>query len=244
MVLSGTLTPTTGSPVTSAPFSVTVGTPIQGQQYPISMYADTILASGASGSAAPIIGAGCEIQSEFLLGQTIVFRVYGNDAQLNGAPLSPANVDSATITIAGWSGSPLTMTYGSHGGQAFWTAPLATGNKTGQYNTLGIIPYKVVFHTMAVPGVPAVTKVVTTYQAIQVKIHVNGKVKKVWVFKMVASRVKVGHTYKKVWHRVVTGHHTVIVTPAVPAIPGATGTFNSAFNPASQATLNAIPTVL
>jgi hypothetical protein len=225
--LVATLTPTTGSPVTSGSLAVTVGTPIQGQEYPISMYVDTIMSSGATGtSTSPVIGAGCEITNEFLVGQTIVFRVYGNDAQLNGAPLSPANVSSATVSIAGFSGSPITMSYGSHGGEAFWVAVLATGTKTGQYDTLGVIPYSVTFTTNAVAAVPAVTKVVPVYKKELVKVWAN----------------KAKHTTKLVLRRVLVGHKTVIITPAVPAIPGATGTFNSMFNPASVATLNAVPT--
>jgi hypothetical protein len=224
-VLSATLTPTTGSAVTSSPFTVTVGTPIQGQEYPISMYVDTIIGSGASGTgSSPVIGSGCEISNEFIVGQTIVFRVYGNDAELNGAPLTSVNVSSATVTIAGYAGSPITMSYASHGTEAFWTGALATGTKSGQYDTLGIIPYTVTIHTDAIPAVPAVTKSVKEY-------------KKEWVY------VRVGKKIKKELRRVFVGYETVIVTPAVAAIPGATGTFNSAFNPSSQATLNAVPTV-
>ena len=243
-VLRATLTPTSGPPATSANFSVTVGTRIQGQQFPISMYVDTIMGSGPTGTpTSPIIGAGCAITNEFLVGQTIVFRVYGNDAQLNGAPLTPVNVSSATVTIAGFAGSPITMTYGSHGGQAFWVGVLSTGTKVGQYNTLGVIPFKVTFNTMAVPGVPAVTKQVPVYQYVRIKVPVGNTFKYVWVVKAVPVKVHVGNTVKTVWHAVVLHYRTVIVTPAVPAIAGATGTFNSAFNPASQATLNAIPTV-
>ena len=220
--LGATFTPTGGSAVNATPLAVTVGSPIQGQEYPISLYVDTILASGSSGAAAPLVGAGCEIQNEFLVGQTIVFRVYGNDAQLGGAPLTTANVSSATVTIAGLT-APLTLAYGSHGGPAFWTAPLATGTKTGQYDTLGIIPYTVTVKTMTVPAVPAVTKKVTAYKTVTVRVKRGHKI----------VSIKRRVSYKKV----------VIVTPAVAAIPGATGTFNSFFNPASQATLNALPTV-
>jgi hypothetical protein len=224
-VLSASLTPTSGSPSTSANLNVTVGTPIQGQQFPISMYVDTIMGSGPTGTPiAPIIGAGCEITNEFLVGQTIVFRVYGNDAQLNGAPLTPANVSQAYVTVAGFAGSPITMSYGSHGGQAFWVGVLSTGTKVGQYNTLGVIPYTVTMKTVAVPGKPAVYKIVKIYQWRLVNVLVNGK----WV---------------KQWRHVLIGGKKVLVRPGVPAIPGATGTFNSAFNPASQATLNAVPTV-
>jgi len=113
----------------------------------------------------------------------------------------------------------------------------------GQYNTLGVIPFKVTFNTMAVPGVPAVTKQVPVYQYVRIKVPVGNTFKYVWVVKAVPVKVHVGNTVKTVWHAVVLHYRTVIVTPAVPAIAGATGTFNSAFNPASQATLNAIPTV-
>lgn len=224
-VLGATLTPSTGSPVTAANLMVTVGTPIQGQEYPISMYVDTINASGPSGTpTSPIIGAGCEITNEFLVGQTIVFRVYGNDAELDGAPLTPVNVSSATVAIAGYAGSPITMTYGSHGGPSFWVGVLVTGTKAGQYDTLGVIPYTVTLKTNAVPGVKAVTKLVKTYKRKLVKVRVGKKVKKEWRLVLVKVR-------------------RVVIKPGKAAIPGATGTFNSAFNPASQATLNAVPTV-
>ena len=176
--------------------------PVQGTPGPIFLYVDTILASGSTGSLAPEFGAGCEITNEFILGQTIVFRVYGNDAALGGVALTPANVSSATMTIGGVS-TPLTLTYGNHGGVAFWTTPLATGTKTGQYSTLGILSYTVSFKTIAVA---AVTKQVTAYK---------------WVYKTVKGvRKHVKVSYKK----------TVTVTPAV---AGATGTFISNFNSAS-----------
>lgn len=224
-VLGAVFTPGSGPSVTASDLDVTVGTPIQGQEYPISMYVDTIDASGPTGTpTSPVVGAGCDITNEFLVGQTIVFRVYGNDAELGGAPLSPANVASAYVSIAGYAGSPITMSYGSHGGEAFYTGVLATGTSAGQYDTLGVIPYTVTIKTNAVPAVPAVTK-------------------KVKVFKRELVNVRVGKKIVKEWRRVLVGTKTVIVTPAKAAIPGATGTFNSAFNPASQATLNAVPTV-
>ena len=166
---------------------------------------------------APVFGAGCEITNEFIVGQTIVFRVYGNDWSLAGAALSPLNVSSATVTIAGVT-APLALAYGNHGGEAFWTASLKTGTTTGLYSTLGIINYKVSVNTIAVP---AVTKKVRESRLVPTikngkKLVVNGKV--------VTHRV----SYLK----------KVIVTPAV---AGATGTFVSNFNPDSVATLNALP---
>jgi hypothetical protein len=221
-VLGATFTPTGGSASNAANLAVTVGYPIQGQQFPVSLYVDTILASGSAGNTAPLVGAGCEITNEFLVGQTIVFRVYGNDAQLNGAALTPSNVSSATVTIAGVS-APLTLAYGSHGGVAFFTAALVTGTKAGQYDTLGIIPYTVSVKTIAIPAAKAVTHTTIAHKIENVRVRKGHKI--VIVKKRVA--------YKKVW----------IDKLATKAIPGATGTFNSYFNPASQATLNAIPTV-
>jgi hypothetical protein len=205
-------------PATAATFNVIVGSPVQGTTpNPISLYVDTIVASGSTGVLAPEFGAGCEITSEFIVGQTIVFRVYGNDSALGGAVLTPLNVSTATVTIPGVA-TPLALSYGNHGGVAFWTAPLATGTTTGKYDTLGIINYKVTFNTIAVP---AVTKKVTATKL--VPLLRKGK------------HVIVNH--KVVMHR-VNYQKTVVVTPAV---AGGVGTFSSNFNPLSQPTLNAVP---
>jgi hypothetical protein len=203
---------------TATPIAEVVAVPVQGTPTaPISLYVDTILASGSTGPLAPVFGAGCAITNEFIVGQTIVFRVYGNDWSLNGAPLTPLNVSSATVTIAGVT-TPLKLTYGNHGGVAFWTAPLPTGTATGLYDTLGIINYQVSFNTIAVA---AVTKSVTLTKL--VPTLKNGK-----------KVIKNGHV---VTHR-VSYKKTVVVTPAV---AGATGSFVSNFNPLSVATLNALP---
>ncbi len=212
--LGASFTPTDTTdyaPSTATAIAENVAVPVQGNpSSPISLYVDTILASGSTGVLAPTFGAGCEITNEFIVGQTIVFRVYGNDFALGGAVLTPLNVSSATVTIGGVA-TPLNLTYGNHGGVAFWTAPLATGTASGDYDTLGIIPYKVTFNT---DSVPAVTKQVRAFK--NVTKVVNGK----------SEIVKV--SYLK----------TVVVTPAV---PGATGVFQSDFNSTSQATLNAVP---
>jgi hypothetical protein len=203
---------------TATPIAEIVGVPVQGPTTsPISLYVDTILASGSTGPLAPVFGAGCEITNEFIVGQTIVFRVYGNDWSLAGAPLSPLNVSSATVTIAGIT-APLVLAYGNHGGEAFYTVSLKTGTTTGLYSTLGIINYKVAVNTIAVAAVTKKvreTKLVPTLK--------NGK--------------KLIRNGKVVTHRVAY-LKTVVVTPAV---AGATGTFVSNFNPDSQATLNALP---
>jgi hypothetical protein len=222
--LSATLTPTDStdySTATATPIAEVVAAPVQGTQGPIFLYTDTILASGSKGVLAPSNGIGCEEQNEFIVGQTIVFRVYGNDADLGGVALTPQNVASAVVEIGS---TTLTMSFGNHGagangsGIAFWTAALATGTGTGQYDTLGVIPYQVIVKTNAVP---AVTKTVPAVKYVVTKKH--GKV------------VKVGGS---VVYHAVKYQKTVIVTPAV---PGATGTFSSNFNALSVATLNAVP---
>ena len=212
--LGATFTPTDATvyaTATATPIAEIVAVPVQGTPSgPIALYVDTILASGSTGALAPAFGAGCEITNEFIVGQTVVFRVYGNDFDLNGAPLTSLNVSSATVTVSGVA-TPLVLAYGSHSGVAFWTAPLATGTATGAYDTLGVINYKVTVNTIAVP---AVTK----------KVHLIKIVRTVRKGKVTTRRV----SYVK----------TVVVTPAV---PGATGTFQSNFTPSSVATLNALP---
>ncbi len=219
--LGANFTPTdavTYASSTATPIAEVVAVPVQGNPAaPISLYVDTIVASGSTGALAPKFGVGCEITSEFIVGQTIVFRVYGNDWAQGGAVLTPLNVSSATVTIGGVA-TPVALTYGNHAGVAFWTAPLATGTATGQFNTLGIMTYKVTFNTIAVPAVT----------------------KKVRASKLVPTIRNGKHVYvhgRLVTHR-VSYLKTVVVTPAV---PGATGTFQSNFNPLSQVTLNAVP---
>jgi hypothetical protein len=128
------------------------------------------------------------------------------------------------------------MTFGSHGGQAFWTGVLKTGTTGSLYNTLGIIPYVVTMQTATVPAVPAVTKQVPVYGT----RGVYAKDKK---GKWQPVMIKVNGKMVQKTEQYVVKYNTVIVTPAKAAIPGATGTFNSAFNPNSILTLNAVPTV-
>jgi hypothetical protein len=217
---SATFTPTdatTFAPATAATLNLTVALPVQGTTpSPITMYVDTILGGGATGTATPGYPLGtCSIANEFLVGQTIVFRVYGNDADLGGAALTPANVSSAKVTIAGVT-TPITLNYGAHGAVAFWTGVLSTGTAVGQYNTLGLINYTVTYNTIATP---AVTQRVAAHKFVPVII--KGK------------HVIVNH---KVMYHSVRYMHTVTVTPAV---AGATGTWQSNFTPSSVLTLNA-----
>jgi len=219
-VLGGVLTPTDATnftPVTAAPFTVKVGLPVQGVVTPIHLYVDTVLASGATGVLAPKFGGGCAITSQYIVGQTIVFRVYANDADLAGAPMDPTNTAKAYIEIAGVN-DPITMTYGNHGGAAFWVGVLKTGTTAGLYNTLGVISFKV---TMIAKEQSSV-KVLTTKL---VRKMVNG------------VQVKDADG-KRVYER-VPAYRTVRVSPA---LAGAVGTWASNFTPVSQLTLYAVPT--
>jgi hypothetical protein len=172
--LSAVFTPadTSIAPVTSAVVVAKVGKPVQGEISPINIYVDTVLASGSTGVLAPRFSA-CAVQSEYLLGQTIVFRVYANNADLGGAVMDNTNTAKAFIEVAGVK-DPITLTYGNHSGSAFWTAVLKTGTGVGQYSTLGLINYKI---TM-------VGKDITTAKALaskRVAKVVDGKTTYEWV---------------------------------------------------------------
>jgi hypothetical protein len=216
--LSASFTPTDTEAfvaVESAPLNVKVGVPVQGVVSPIHMYVDTVLASGTTGVLAPRFGVSCAITSEFIVGQGIVFRVYGNNSDLGGAVLDSSNVAKAYIEVAGVA-TPLTMSYGNHSGASFWTAVLRTGTAANQYNTLGLISYKV---TMIAKPQTSI-QVLSTRLAIKtvdgVKQKVDGK--------YVLERISYYKTVK-------------LATP----IAGPVGTWQSNFMPASQLTLFAPP---
>lgn len=169
--LTAVFTPadTTVAAVTSSTVVAKVGSPTQGIVSPISIYADTVLASGSTGVLAPRFSA-CAVQSEYLLGQTIVFRVYANNADLGGAVMDNTNTAKAFIEIAGVK-DPIALSYGNHSGISFWTGVLKTGTAAGQYSTLGVINYKV---TM-------VSKDVTTAKVLATKrVQVTENGKSVW----------------------------------------------------------------
>jgi len=218
--LNAVLTPTDAVNFTVAnatPLVVKTGTPVQGIPSPINLYVDTVLAGGTTGVLAPRFGVSCAITSQFIVGQTIVFRVYGSNSDLGGAVLDSSNVASASIQVAGVA-NPLPMSYGNHGGVAFWTGVLPTGTAPGLYNTLGVINFKV---TVVAKDQDSI-KVLSTKLVARV---VNGK------------RVKDASGYQ-VYNR-VSYYRTVPVTPA---LAGSTGTWQSNFTPASQVTLYAVPT--
>ena len=217
--LTGVLTPSdaTIAAVNSPTLTVKVALPVQGvAPSPISLYVDTVLASGATGPLAPAFGTGCAITSEFIVGQTIVWRIYGNNAALGGAVLTPKNVASATITVPGVA-TPITLNYGNHSGVAFWTGVLKTGDAAGLYNTLGVINFKVTF----VAKDMSTTQVLATKRAAVMK---DGK--------------KVRDASGKIVYENVSYWKTIKVSPV---IKGAVGTWQSNFMAGSQVTLNALP---
>lgn len=219
-ILGGTLTPTdtaTFTSVTAAPITVKIGVPVQGVVSPIHLYVDTVLASGATGVLAPKFGGGCAITSQYIVGQTIVFRVYGNNSDQAGAVMDSSNTAKAYIEVAGVK-DPLPLTYGNHSGVAFWTGVLKTGTAAGLYNTLGVISFKV---TMIAKDESSV-KVLTTKLA---RKMVNG--------------VQARDTNGRLVYERVPAYRTVVVDPPM---PGAVATWSSNFTAASQLTLYAVPT--
>lgn len=217
-VLTGVLTPTdkTIAPVTSVPLNVKTGVPVQGVVSPIHIYVDEVVASGSTGVLAPAFGISCAVTSEYILGQTIVFRVYGNNSDLGGAVMDTSNTAKAYIEVAGVP-TPITLNYGNHSGVAFWTGVLKTG-AAPLYNTLGVINFKV---TMIAKD----TKIVKVFATKRVPHLVNGK-------------QTVDATSGLPMYDNVSYYRTrVLPTP----IAGATGTWQSNFMAASQLTLFAVP---
>ncbi|HEY5092775.1 MAG TPA: hypothetical protein VII60_05870 [Acidimicrobiales bacterium] len=184
-VLGASFVPTdavNNTSATAAAYNVTTAAPIQGNTGgPIYFTVDTV------GSA-----NNCGIQSSFVVGDGIVFRVSANDADLGGAALTSANVSSATLTVNGYT-TVVPLAYANHGGLGMWTGVLQTGTAAGNYSPTGAIPYSITMKTIAVP---AVTKKVSV---------------------LVRTRVKVGHKFVVRTHHVVK---TVVVTKAVAGATG------------------------
>ncbi len=135
---------------TAATYNVTIAAPIQGNTGgPIYFTVDTV---GTANS--------CGIQSSFVVGDGIVFRVSANDSAFGGAALTSANVSSATITVTGYA-TVIPLAYANHGGLGIWTGVLQTGSGAGQYSPTGAVPYTITMKTIAVPAVTKRVTVVT-----------------------------------------------------------------------------------
>ncbi|MFM8447049.1 MAG: hypothetical protein ACKN92_02595 [Candidatus Nanopelagicaceae bacterium] len=217
--LTGVLTPTDTAiaKLNSPTLSVKVGVPVQGVISPIHMYVDTVLGSGTTGALAPRFGVSCAITSEYLVGQTIVFRVYANNADWGGAVMDSSNTAQAYIEVSGWP-TKIPLSYGNHSGVSFWTGVLKTGTGNGMYSTLGLINFKV---TM-------VAKDTTTMKVLSTKL----------VPKVVNGVRQVDPSTGRTIYDRVSYYRTVAVSPA---LKGATGTWSSNFAAYSQLTLYAVP---
>jgi hypothetical protein len=216
-VITGIFTATDAAsfaPATSNTLNVKIGVPVQGIVSPIHIYVDTVLATGSTGALAPRFN-GCAIMNEFMVGQTIVFRVYANNADQGGAVLDSSNTSKAFIEIAGIK-DPIAMSYGNHSGVAFWTAVLKTG-AAPLYGTIGVINYKV---TMVAKD-SSTMKVLSSKLAPKLE---NGK------------RV-LDASGRTVYER-ISYYRTVNLS--VP-LKGATGTWSSNFTANSQLSLFAAP---
>jgi hypothetical protein len=218
-VITGNFTPNDApnfAPAVSNTLNVNIGVPVQGVVSPIHIYVDTVLASGTSGPLAPRFGVSCAIQSEYIVGQGIVFRVYANNADHGGAVMDTTNTAKAYIEVSGVK-DPIQMSYGNHSGAAFWTGVLRTGTNPGQYNTLGVINYKV---TM-------VAKDSSTMKVLSTKL----------ILKKVDGVKVLGADGRPVYERVSYYRTVKLSLP----LKGAVGTWKSNFMPASQLTLFALP---
>jgi hypothetical protein len=217
-VITGVFTPTDAvnfAPATGNTLNVKIGIPVQGIVSPIHMYVDTILATGSTGALAPRFN-GCAIMNEFMVGQTIVFRVYANNSDQGGAVLDSSNTSKAYIEVAGIK-DPIQMSYGNHSGVAFWTAVLKTG-AAPLYNTIGVINFKV---TMVAKD-SSTMKVLSTKLTPRME---NGKR---------VLNASGGTVYDRVSY-----YRTVKLD--IP-LKGATGTWSSNFTANSQLSLFAAPT--
>jgi len=203
------------APITSAPLNVKVGVPVQGVVSPIHMYVDTVLASGSTGPLAPRFGISCAITSEYIVGQTIVFRVYANNADQGGAVMDSNNTTKAYIEIAGIK-DQIPLNYGNHSGVAFWSGVLKTG-AAPLYNTLGAINFKVTL----------IAKDQNSMKVLSTKLAA----------KIVDGKRVIGDDGRPVYER-VSFYRTV---PVSPALKGAIGTWQSNFTASSLLTLYAVP---
>jgi hypothetical protein len=218
-VITGAFTPTdvaAFAPAASNNLNVKIGIPVQGIVSPLHIYVDTVLASGSTGALAPRFN-GCAIMNEFMVGQTIVFRVYANNADQGGAVMDSANTTKAFIEVAGIK-DPIAMSYGNHSGVAFWTAVLKTG-ASPLYSTIGVINFKV---TM-------VAKDSTTMKVLSTKLTP----------KLESGKRVLDASGRTVYER-VSYYRTVNLS--VP-LKGATGTWSSNFTANSQLSLFAAPTL-
>jgi hypothetical protein len=151
--LAGVTTAVNATADTTTTTTTTLAPPVQGiHPLAIALNVDTVVGSGGAGVLKATVG--CAQTNEFLIGQTVVFRMSGQLVTTGGTPLTPVNVSSATVVIPGVA-TPLVLNYGNHGAVAFWS----TGWNTTGYPTTGIVNFKIIVNTIAVPAVMKKVKV-------------------------------------------------------------------------------------
>lgn len=240
-ILTATFTPkdeTAFTSVDAAPFTVKVGVPVQGVVSPIHIYVDTVLGSGTTGVLGSRFGVSCAVSGEFIVGQTIVFRVYANNEALGGAVMDSSNTEKAFIEIAGVA-APVSLTYGNHSGVAFWTGVLKTGTVNGLYNTLGVISYKITMIAKAQSA--AQTKYDADLIAYTAAVDAHDKI--MASANSAALKAKTAADKKRTKADVAALKMWQLVAPVKPSATGAVGTWQSNFMPASQLNLYAVPKV-
>ena len=147
MSLVGMTSAVPAAPDSTTTTTTTLAPPVQGTTpLDIVMNVDTVVGTSGTGVLKPTVG--CAQTNEFLIGQTVVFRMSGQDVKTGGTALTPKNVFSATVVIPGVA-APLVLSYGNHGTVAFWS----TGWNTTGYPTTGIVNFKIIVQTIAVPAV-------------------------------------------------------------------------------------------
>lgn len=99
----------------------------------LALYVDTVV--GGGGNPKPAVS--CAQTNMFHIGQTVVFRMWGNVTRTGGTPLTDRNVRGAFVTIPGV--GKLAMSYSAHGKVAFWTAAWPTAG----YPSVGTVNFTV-----------------------------------------------------------------------------------------------------
>ena len=177
----GVTTAASGDTTTTvAPTTTTSLVPLQGSaNLPVGIAVDTVIASSSKNIQYPL--AGCAMTNEFITGQTVVFRMWGQMTD-SGAPLTNLNVASATITIPGVS-TPISLAFGPHD-------PYFTGSWSTTGYPTGVVAFTLTLVTDTVPAVTQQeTSTVPTVVAYKAKVKVGGKSLTITKYKVVNKTV-------------------------------------------------------
>jgi hypothetical protein len=122
----------TTTTTTLAPTTTTTAVPANaGLSKDFAINADTATISGET----PAVDAACSPTDTFQIGQTVLFRMYGENL-VTGKMLLAANTKSVTVSIPGTTtGSTATVTMAYSARDGYWTGTLVTtGYTAGNYN--------------------------------------------------------------------------------------------------------------